>query len=136
MCGALKTSSILSSSTTARGELVRGPAAVDRQCNSSDRRRRFAREKDGERAEFIDRGKALVRLLREQDVADHLFARNAVRLGLAVDLRLDQRRVDVARAGGVAGDALFGGLQRGDFREADDAVLGGKDRKSVVYGAT
>src|SRR5262249_59385481 len=105
-----ETSSILFSLTTARGELVSGPTAIDRQCDSGDRCRRFAREEDGERAELIDRGKALVRLLREQDVTGHLFARNAVRLGLAVDLRLDQGRVDVARADGVAGNALFGRL--------------------------
>ena len=62
-------------------------------------------EEHGKRAELLDGGEALVRLLREQHVADHLLARNAVRLGLAVDLRLDQRRVDIAGADRVAGDA-------------------------------
>ena len=49
---------------------------------------------------------------------------DAVRLGLALDLRLDQRRVDVAGADRVAGDAVLGRLQRRDLGEADDAVLG------------
>ncbi len=43
-------------------------------------------------------------------------------LGLAVDLGLDQRGIDVTRADRVAGDALFGGLQRRDLGQADDAI--------------
>ena len=83
----------------------------------------LARNTD-KRAELLDGGEALVRLLRQQHVADDLLARDAVRLGLAVDLRLDQRRVDIARADRVAGDVGFGGLQRGHLGQADDAVLG------------
>ena len=56
---------------------------------------------------------------------DDRFAGNPVRPGLAVDLGLDQRRVDVAGADRIAGDAFFGGLQRCDLGQADDAVLGG-----------
>ena len=52
------------------------------------------------------------------------LARDAVRLRLAFDLRLDERRPDVARADGVAGDALLGGLERRHLGQADDAVLG------------
>ena len=39
------------------------------------------------------------------------FTRDAVGLGLAVDLRLDERGVDIARANGVAGDAQFRRLE-------------------------
>ena len=53
-----------------------------------------------------------------------LLARHVVRLGLAVDLRLDQRRPDIAGADGVAGDAGFGDFERRHLGEADDAVLG------------
>jgi len=101
------------------------PTAIHRQCRTCDRRRGRARKEDHERAEFIDRRETPVRLLREQDVADDLFARNAMGLGLAVDLRLDQRRIHIARTDGVAGDAVFGGLERRDLRQAEDAVLGG-----------
>ncbi len=57
--------------------------------------------------------------------ADHLLARNAVALGLAVDLLLDKRGQDIARADGVAGDAGFGAFQRSHLGEADHAMLGG-----------
>ena len=91
---------------------MRGPAAVDRQRDPGDRGRRFARQKHGERAELLDSGEALVRLLGEQHVADDLLARDVVRLRLTLDLRLDERRVDVAGADRVAGDAFLGGLER------------------------
>src|SRR5262245_24265993 len=102
-----------------------GPTAIHRECRTYDRRRGRARKEHYERAEFVDRGETLVRLLREQDVADDLFAWNAVCLGLAVDLRLDQRGIHIARADGVAGDVVFGGLERRNFRQAEYAVLGG-----------
>ena len=51
--------------------------------------------------------------------------RDAVRPGLVVDLLLDQRRPDIARADGVAGDAGLGQLQGRDLGQADQAVLGG-----------
>src|SRR3954468_24715315 len=69
--------------------LMRGPAAVDRQRDAGDRSRRVSREEYRERAELLDRSKALVGLLRQQHVADHLVARDPVRLGLSIDLRLD-----------------------------------------------
>src|SRR5260370_34769212 len=77
---------------------VRGPAAIDRQSRAGDRSRRVAGEKYRERAEFIDGCKALVGLLRQQDFADHLLAGNSMGLGLAIDLRLDQRSINVAWA--------------------------------------
>ena len=43
-------------------------------------------------------GEALVGLVLQQHVADDLLARDAVRSGLIVDLLLDQRRPDIARA--------------------------------------
>src|SRR5882724_7770617 len=69
--------------------------------------------------------KRLLGCCASSTVMDDSFAGNPVRFGLAVDLRLDQRRVDIAGADRVAGDALFGRLQRRDLGQADDAVLGG-----------
>src|SRR3954452_919237 len=91
---------------------VRGPAAVDRQRRPGDRSRGFAREEDRQRADLLDGREAFVRLLREKHVADHLLAWDPMRLRLAFDLRLDERRPDVPRADGVAGDVLFCGLER------------------------
>src|SRR5215211_5010376 len=112
---------------------VRGPAAVDWQRRPGDRSRGFAREEDRQRADLLDGREALVRLLREKHVADHLLAGDPMRLRLAFDLRLDERRPDVARADGIAGDVLLGGLERRHLGEADDAVLcrhiGGLERR-------
>src|SRR5215204_1525096 len=102
---------------------VCSPAAVDRQRRPGDRSRGFAREEDRERADFLDGREALVRLLREKHVADHRLARDPMGLRLAFDLRLDERRPDVAWADGVAGDVLLGSLERRHLGEADDAVL-------------
>ena len=65
-----------------------------------------------ERRHLLDRREALVRLVRQEHVPDHRLARDAVRLRLVLDLRLNQRRADVAGADGVAGDAVLGGLER------------------------
>src|SRR6266571_9400785 len=110
-------------STTPHTALVRGPAAIHRQGRACDRCSSLARQEDGKRAKLFDRRKTLVRLLCQQDVADDLFARNAVRLGLALNLGLNKRRIDIAWAYGIASDALLGGLERGDFGETDNAVL-------------
>ena len=75
-------------------------------------------------AELGHLDEALVGLVLQQHVADHLVARDAVRLGLVVDLLLDQRRAHVAGADGVAGDAVLGGLERRHLGEAEHAVLG------------
>ena len=48
-----------------------------------------------------------------------------MRLRLPLDLRLDQGGVHVTWTDGVAGDAVFGSLQRRDLGQADHAVLGG-----------
>ena len=100
------------------------PPAVDRQRSAGDRSRRVAGEEDGQRAQLFHAGKMLVGLLRQQHVVNDFFARDAVRLGLAVDLRFDQRGIDIAGADRVARNALFRRLERGDFRQADDAMLG------------
>ena len=44
--------------------------------------------------------------------------------GLAINLRLDQGRLDVAGTDGIAGDALFGSLQCRDFGQPDNSMLG------------
>ncbi len=102
---------------------VRGPTAIDRQCRACDRSRRFAGQKYRERPQLFDGCEALVGLLRQQHVMNDLLAGNTVGLGLAVDLRLDQRGINVARADRVAGDALFGSLQRRNLGQADDADI-------------
>ena len=102
---------------------VQPPSTGDR--GAGDRGCGVRGEEHGDARRALDGGKALVRLLREQHVADDLLARDAVGLGLAVDLRLDQRRIDIARADGVAGDALLGRLERGHLGQAEHAVLGG-----------
>src|SRR5271165_2744071 len=90
---------------------MRCPPAIDRQRNACDGSRGFGGEEHHERAELLNGRKALIWLLREQHIADHLLARDVVSLGLAVDLRLDQRRVDITGADRVAGYALFSGFQ-------------------------
>ena len=101
------------------------PAAVDRESYSGDRRARGARKKHRESAEFLGGGEALVRLLRKQHVANDLLARNAVRLGLSLDLCLDKWRVDVTGADCVAGDPVLRSLQRNNLGQSHNAVLGG-----------
>src|SRR5205085_3509779 len=49
---------------------VSGPAAVDGQCGAGDGSAGVARQEHGERADLLDGGEALVRLLGEQHVAD------------------------------------------------------------------
>src|SRR5829696_2367506 len=102
---------------------MRGPAAVDRQRRPDDQSRGFAPEEDLQLADLLDGGEALMRLLGEEHVADHLFARDPMRLRLVFDLRLDEGRPDVARADRIAGDVLLGRLERRHLGEADDAVL-------------
>ena len=46
-------------------------------------------------------------------------------LGLALDLRLDQRRIDIAGADRVAGEVSSRRLERRHLGETDKAVLGG-----------
>ncbi len=104
--------------------LVSGPAAIGGQRGSGDRGGTFAGKEHRDRAHLLDRGEPLVRLLRQQHLAHHALARQIVGRRLALDLRLDQRRVDVARADRVAGDAIFGGLERGDLGQPDNGVLG------------
>src|SRR6516162_10086320 len=97
--------------------LVRGPTAIDWQGHAGDRGGGGACEKDGKGAQLFDGGEALVGLLREQHIADHLLARDIVRFGLSVDLRLHERRVNIAWTDRVAGDALLSGLKRGYLGE-------------------
>src|SRR4051794_8708318 len=62
--------------------LVSGPAAVNRQCYSSDRGSSVAREEYRNCTDLIDRRKTLVWLLGKQYVADNRIARDAVCLCL------------------------------------------------------
>src|SRR5262249_38740212 len=94
---------------------MRRPAAIDRKRGAGDGCGRVGREEDGYAAELLRGGETLIRLLREQHVADDFLARNAVSLCLACDLRFDQRRVDIARADRIAGDAHLGGLESRDL---------------------
>src|SRR3954452_4139623 len=107
---------------------VGGPAAVDREGDSGDRCSGGARKEHGEIAYFLGRCEPLVWLLGEQNVADDLLARDVVRLRLPLDLRLDERRVDIAGADRVAGDPFLRRLERDDFCQAQDAVLCGNIR--------
>src|SRR5215467_13397985 len=102
---------------------MRGPAAVDRKRRTGDGRGSVGREEDGDAAELFGGGEPLVRLLSEQHVANNLLAWNAVGLSLPFDLRLDQRRVDVAGADRIAGNAHLSHLERGDFGQTEHAVL-------------
>ena len=102
---------------------MRGPAAIDGDRGAGDRGGSVGGEEHGEGAELLHGGEALVRLLREQHVADHLLARDAMRLRLAFDLRFDQRCVDIAGADGIAGDAGFRDFERGHLGEPENAVL-------------
>ena len=79
---------------------MRSPATIDGDRGSGDGGGSVGGEEHGEGTELVNGGEALVRLLREQHVADHLLARDAVRLRLALDLRFDQRRIDIAWADG------------------------------------
>ena len=86
--------------------LVRRPAAIHWQTPPVIEAAALAGQKEVQRAELLDRSEALVRLLSQQHVTYDLLTRNAMRLGLTVDLRLDQRRINVTRADRIAGDAL------------------------------
>ena len=81
-----------------------GPPAVDRQRRAGDRGAGFACEKRCNCTKLLDSSEPLVGLLRQQNVADHLFTRNSVRRGLSSDLRLNERRINVAWADRIAGD--------------------------------
>jgi hypothetical protein len=60
--------------------------------------------KTDKRAELFNRSEALIRLLCKQYIADHFFTRDVMCPGLAINLRLDQGRLDVAGTDGIAGD--------------------------------
>src|SRR6188472_2398357 len=92
-----------------------GPAAVDGECSPGNRDGGVAGQENSQRAQFFNGSKTLIRLMGEQNVTDYLLARDPVRLRLALDLRLDQGCIDIARANGVAGDALLGRLKRCDL---------------------
>src|SRR5215471_1087786 len=102
---------------------MRCPAAIDGQCRAGDRRGQITGEKHRECAHLLDCREALVGLLCQENVANDLVARNAVRLCLVVDLLLDQRRPDIAWTDRVCGHAMFGALERGHLRQPDDAML-------------
>ena len=103
---------------------VRGPAAVDRQRGAGDRGGSVAAQEHGERTDLLDRCEAFVRLLLQEDVADHLLPWDVMGPGLLGDLLLDQRRPDVAGADGVAGDAVSA-ASTPYLGQPDHAVLGG-----------
>jgi hypothetical protein len=102
---------------------VRGPTAIDRQRDASNRRCSIGRKKDRKSAELIHRGELLVWLLREQNFLDDALAWNVMSFGLIIYLRFNQRRVDIAWANRITGDALFCGFERRHFRQAYYAVL-------------
>src|SRR5262245_56706860 len=93
----------VSASSMGRPISVRGPAAVDRQGGPGDGLRRVAGEEDGEGADLAGPGEFPGRLVGQQHLLDDPVAGDAVRLGLVLDLLLDQRRPDVAGADGVGG---------------------------------
>src|SRR5271165_3083475 len=99
---------------------VRCPPAIDWKRDAGDRCSGVGSKENRKRSQLLHRRKPLVRLLGEEYIADYLFARDAMRLGLAVDLRLHERCVHVAGADRVAGDALLGGLERNHLGEADE----------------
>ena len=111
-----------------------GPAAVDRQRRAGDRAAGLGAQEDRERAELGNLDETLARLGGEDDLLDHLLARQAVRLGLLVDLALDQGRAHIARADRVAGDVQGRGLERHDLGQADHAMLGGDVGRLVGRG--
>jgi hypothetical protein len=88
------------------------PAPVDRERGAGDRLPARSAQEDGERAKLLDGREALVRLRREQHVADHRVAADAASFRSVVNLAFDQRRPDIAWADGVAGDAMLGTLER------------------------
>lgn len=79
------------------------PTSVDRQSNAGNGSGCITCKEDGKFSDLFDRGETLVRLLCEQHVPDHLITGNPVRLGLAIDLCLDQRSADIAWTDRVAG---------------------------------
>src|SRR5215470_3921074 len=99
------------------------PTAVYWQGRSGDRGRCFACEKHGKSTKLFNRRKTLVRLLRKQNITDDLLTRDFVRFRLALNLTLDQGRVDIAGADRVTGDVRLCSFQSDDFGEADDPVL-------------
>jgi hypothetical protein len=102
---------------------MRGPATIDRNCGAGDGGSSLRAQEYGDAAKFIGSGEALIWLLREQQIADHLLAGNTMSLGLAIDLRLNQRGVDIAWANRIAGDAHLGGLERSHLSQAEHPVL-------------
>ena len=102
---------------------VRGPTAIDRQRDAGNRRCSIGRKKDRKSAELIHGGELLVWLLREQDFLDDALAWNVMSFGLIIYLRFDQRRVDIAWANRITGDALFCGFERRHLGQAYYAVL-------------
>src|SRR5262245_37206612 len=87
--------------------LLGGPASFDRQRDAGNRGRRRRAQEDGRGRNFFGFHELLRRLPREQNVPDHLIARDVVRLRLVIDLLFHQRCADIAGAKGVAGDAVL-----------------------------
>jgi hypothetical protein len=68
---------------------MRCPATIYRNRRAGDRGVCVRGQEDGNPAEFVGGGEALVRLLRQQHVADNLVRRNAVGFGLILYLGFD-----------------------------------------------
>src|SRR5258708_22725285 len=113
---------------------VRRPSAIDRKGRSRDRGAALAGEEYGQGPDLLDGCEALVWLVHQQDVADHLVARDTMRLRLIVDLLLDERRPHIAGANSIAGDAELRTLERDHLGETHDAMLrryiGRRDRRA------
>src|SRR5205809_489591 len=95
-----------------RFSLLREPAAVHRQRDAADLRRRLGAQKGHRGADLVRRGELDRRLLLGEQGPLGVRDREAFALGEIVDLPQHERREDPARADGVARDPGRGRLER------------------------
>src|SRR6266511_6185520 len=103
---------------------VRRPTTINRQGNAGDGGSGLSAEEYDGAGDLLDRGEALGGLLGQKDLANDLFAADAVRLRLTFNLLFDQWRPDIAWAHRIAGDAVLGSLECDHLRQPDNAMLG------------
>src|SRR5687767_1151133 len=100
--------------------LHRRPTTIQGDALSRDVARRCAQQKRDRAAQLVHADELPLRHRLEHDLLDHLLSRQAVADRERVDLRIDQRRLHVARTNSVDRDVGITGFQRDALAETDE----------------
>jgi hypothetical protein len=107
-----------------RSSPAHSPAATLAEGLASDGAGVVAHQELHERSDLVHCGKFLDARRLEHDLRSHILLAHFVQLGLLLDLRAHEWRVDEAWADAVDRDAIGGGLKGHDLGQAENSVLG------------